>query len=419
MVQSLLSDAQAHSILEAVAPIPPETDERCRNCALRLAKGETLQSIADSYGVTRERIRQIIESSPWPSTQIRDEAARVRERMAAELKATAAAWSAAHPGIPLAEGAETLGVPEEQLRTALGRDARRHSPTTRRDQSTRATNDDLLAALRACHDETGAITGASYRAWAQRHGIPGPQTVAQRFGSWNAALTAAGLSDDAPIKRSSVFTNNDLWSALIEGLHANPAATAAEWEAWSQANPGAPSLATVLNRLALPWSALRDEALAAIAGTTSRDTEWLHDVTQHRDWHALRHERSALDPVETVRAAIHDCGPSLSIGTYTEWARSHDAPSSPTLISAAQLSWAELVRAAGGRVQPRARTTDEDIAASIRDYLDDTGAKTLNEHAYQDWASRNSRVSIKTIYRRFPGRGSLAAATSWAREHDH
>lgn len=278
----------------------------------------------------------------------------------------------------------------------------------------RVSNDDLLAALRACHDEAGTITGASYRTWAMQHGVPGPQTVAQRFGSWNAALTAAGLSDDAPIKRSSAFTDNDLWSALIEGLRAQPDATVAEWEAWAQTRPGTPSLTTIRNRLALPWSTLRNEALTAIAGTTTRDTGWLTDVTQRRDWQAVRRERSALDPVKIVRAAIRDCGPSLSIGTYTAWARSHDTPSSPTLTNAAQLSWAELVRAAGGRVQPRARATDEDIAASIRDYLSDTASATLHEEPYQTWARANGRVSIKTIYRRFPGCGGLAVATTWA-----
>lgn len=418
LVQSLLSDVQARSVLEAVAPTSPDADKRCRDCALRLAKGETLQSIAESHGVTAERVRQIIESSPWPSAQIRTEAARVREGMAADLKAAAVAWSEANPGIPLTDGAKTLGVPEEQLRAALGRDARRHLTAPQRRAAGRASDDDLLAALRACHDESGTITGASYRAWAKQHGVPGPQTVAQRFGSWNAALTASGTKDAPPISRVRTHTDADLWAALIQGLRRAPSATAREWDDWTQTQPGVPSLALVRNRLGLPWAQLRHEALAAIAGTTTRCAQWLADVTTPRDWETLRRERQAFDPVETVRAAIRDCGPTLSIAAYTEWARSHDAPSSPTLTAAAGTSWAELVRTAGGRVQPRALHTDESIAASIRDYRSDTGAETLSERDYQEWAAQHDRVSIKTIYRRFPGRGGLAEAMMWASDRD-
>lgn len=181
-----------------------------------------------------------------------------------------------------------------------------------------------------------------------------------------------------------------------------------------------PSLAGVRHRLGLPWAQLRDDALAVLAGTSMRDSAWVRDVLTPRDWTSIAERaRQPLHPGEHVGAAIRDLGPDLTAVAYDVWARANGAPCSATLSAVGGLSWRALVVAAGGRSKPRARTTDDDIAASIRDYLTDTGAGALSEHAYQDWAARNGRVSVKTIYRRFKGRGSLIAATAWALEGHH
>lgn len=54
-------------------------------------------------------------------------------------------------------------------------------------------NDCLLRCLAEWVRETEVLTGDAYTLWATKRGLPGKQTIAIRFGSWNEALVLAGI----------------------------------------------------------------------------------------------------------------------------------------------------------------------------------------------------------------------------------
>lgn len=195
---------------------------------------DTLAKIGADLGVSRARVRKLVARSPWPTSAIRAARAHLAEENRARFAREAAAWSDAHPGAPIAEGARALAVTQTELKTALGKRSRAHEPTARRSVASRTPDSALLDALRECHSEHGSITAATYNRWARQHGVPGSQTVAQRFGSWNGALAQAGLTDRPGIVRERMHSDSDLWAAVVEGLRADPAMTAREWDQWSR-----------------------------------------------------------------------------------------------------------------------------------------------------------------------------------------
>ncbi|AXK47083.1 sigma factor-like helix-turn-helix DNA-binding protein [Brachybacterium saurashtrense] len=65
----------------------------------------TLQEIGDLFGVTRERIRQILgKDTPWSSTDLHAAAKALAAARRAEHTAAVARWSHAHPAAPLEDG---------------------------------------------------------------------------------------------------------------------------------------------------------------------------------------------------------------------------------------------------------------------------------------------------------------------------
>lgn len=406
-----LTKKEARTLLESIAPIPKDVDPRTLDAATRYAQGETFQSISEKAGVTRERVRQLIKASPWEPPAIREKLAYLHDERAGEVAEAVQAWSQNNPGAPLSEGSKTLRIDEAMMRSVLGARARSHMPTASKKASTRATKDDIVAALRRCHKETGSLTLSTYAQWARDNGCVGPQTAAQRFGSWAAAVNASGVRKARKIDRHRAHSEQDLWAALVEGLRHNPSATAEEWANWASETPGMPSLTTLRMRLHLPWSQLRDEGMLILAGRSDRDADWVQDVLRERDWEALREQKPDFDPIAHLRDAVSAVGPDLTMQTYNEWAEKNGRPTLSTLRNHSDLSWPDMLEAAGGhrRRAKVAHLSDEQIAESIRDfYL--TGL-TGNVVTYQQWAAENQRVSIQTLFRRV---GPWSSAQEWS-----
>ena len=195
-------------------------DIRASRSARLYAFGATLQEIGDLFGVTRERIRQILSrDTPWSSTDL-SAAAKVLARARRSEHADAAEhWSLAHPAAPLDEavGARPLRRADA---SALGRRRSRHEPAFETPRETaRRTEEEIVADLRAFHTETGKTTCQAFTAWAREHDVPGHQTAAIRFGTWNEALKAAGIGTDKGAPRSS-FSDEDLWAAVLSAVQA-------------------------------------------------------------------------------------------------------------------------------------------------------------------------------------------------------
>ncbi len=129
-------------------------------------------------------------------------------------------------------------------------------------------NEELIACLQEANLETGGIlTTAGYSSLAKTKkladGRPWPthQTPFNRFGSWRAALAAAGLLSNPPsaIAGRRIFSAAHCVEAILEAERAlGHLPTAAEYEAYAVKMNGAlPSLATVRHRLGRWHEALR------------------------------------------------------------------------------------------------------------------------------------------------------------------
>ncbi len=257
---------------------------RAYQMARRYALGETLEQIGASYGLTRERVRQLINrDTPWSVPWI----GAARKRARAELEATdrrrVARWSADHPGAAVSQAVDDLGLPDDEVRRLLGRRLGRHERVPRTWGPQRRLDDDLLADLRAFHAQTGKTTASSYATWAKAAGVPGPQTVAIRFGSWNSATTRAGINDAPPIERARRHCDEDLWAAVVQAARMG-LMTHQEVSQWLAQVPGSPSSALIRQRLALRWGELVDEALRVVRGESTRDPAWVAAVSATRDW---------------------------------------------------------------------------------------------------------------------------------------
>src|SRR5699024_6321113 len=138
------------------------------------------------------------KDTPWSSTDLHAAAKALTAARRAEHTTAVARWSHAHPAAPLEDGSRELGLAEEQVRRLLGRRRTHHEPAFDGPrESTRRTEEEIIADLRTFHAATGATTCQAFTAWAREQGVPGHQTAAIRFGTWNEALSAAGIGDEA------------------------------------------------------------------------------------------------------------------------------------------------------------------------------------------------------------------------------
>lgn len=365
------------------------------------AAGKSLQEIGEAYNLTRERVRQIINgSSPWTTRDIQAARRDSLQMSKRRLSQRALAWSVENPGISIAEGAKVLGWSEEVLRQRLG--ARRiwhelpQPNKTNVSSSRRRSNPDILDDIRKYHSETGMTSASGFKSWALETGAVGPQTVSKRFGSWSAAVTAAGISEVTAISRSRRFQEQDLWAAMVEAIR-ECGASSKSIEARLSATRGAPSLALVRLHIDLAWQEIVEECLKIIAGRSERDPEWLASVTTPRDWESFI---SDDDPLETVRKAVRVLGPDMTVRAYSRWASEEQQPAALTVMKRSGMSWSELLRAAGGKGrEPRIRRTDEEKLRLVRSFLDDI--PNGSQKQYENWRLVNHASSLQTIILNF------------------
>lgn len=216
---------------------------RARVVTAWLAGGSPRQ-VAAECGVSPGTVQAIIAATPGVVEERAARTAAAEE----ELRKAAVAWSKRHPGVPLAEGAATLGVPVARLRSLVGDRVCWHPPT--RPVRRRYTDEELL---RHVSDWVGAYgsSAAGYRAAAQtRPGWPSLTTITGRFGSWSHALQAAGLIP-APGRpgRSRVWSEAALAQLVADYLGQAQSPSLGGFGAWLAAEATRPSLTLVRRRL--------------------------------------------------------------------------------------------------------------------------------------------------------------------------
>ena len=390
-------------------------DLRASRSARLYAFGATLQEIGDLFGVTRERIRQILSrDTPWSSTDLSAAEKVLAQARRAEQAAAAEHWSRTHPAAPLDEAPAALGLSADQTRRLLGRRRSRHEPALDAPRQTaRRTEEEIIADLRAFHAETGKTTCQAFTTWAREHDVPGHQTAAIRFGTWNEALKAAGIGEEKGARRSA-FRDEDLWAAVLCAVQAEDGGTAFRAVSdWLAQRPAAPSGVLVRQRLCGheggSWTETVTTALAVLNAPEDFDPAWVAEVTAPCDWDTPPEEPA---PLEHVRAAIDALGSRITTARYGAWARAEGRPTLATLQRRTGKVWTELLAEAGGDPNPsKLRNLGR---AQVGEHV----ARFLAEHPsggvadYGPWSRENKAPSRSTVIYRF---GTWSAAVDACR----
>lgn len=239
----------------------PREDQALRNTEIVKLReqGMTLQEIALGIGVSRERIRQILERTsirPKVTATARadrhlSDAERVRDDLVAGYRAGRGTGDLARQ-LKVSRTAADRVIASSI--TAADRVERRRA-LSRTNQT--YSRDELIHAVRRVAELIDDVPSAkAYGDRARELGLPSDQTVANRFGGWANAVRAAGMTP-RPSNRKSYsrrWTEEACWAALA-GLLAElgEAPTAEQYDVLASASDDLPSLGTVRNRLGR-WS---------------------------------------------------------------------------------------------------------------------------------------------------------------------
>jgi len=205
--------------------------------------GLTLDEIGKQYGVTRERIRQIlkkafrlVEADPSfegksfsdifaeKAHSAKGEERRMKQERMDEIDSLCRTFLNSNPGATYLEISKALDVGEEVLRQSLQPQTTKFIWTEARENMNESQFSDeaILEALKFAEAFESPVSAPMYRDLVERGLVngPGPQTVALRFGSWKKACELAEVSYNESVRTSyeRQWTENELLESVIEFL---------------------------------------------------------------------------------------------------------------------------------------------------------------------------------------------------------
>lgn len=352
--------------------ISREASVRDQLIVLGYANNETLQTVGDRFGVTRERVRQIVNKRSGLGTSkitdaLRIETACYEARVELAESRAVRDWSEKNVGVPVSVAAQLFGMSEGDIRDRLG-DRKKFHKKAKVVDAKRFSDAELLELVRRFHSETGSTVSSEFEDWSRAQGGPSRQTIMIRFDKWSTALEAAGVANSGEVSRSRAYTPRDCWACVIEYLRIPSSDfTYADFEKWTAQDEAKPSGATIRNRLQVSWSHLVEVGLKVLGGQeTEYGARWAADVLRQRDWASRRGARKqTLDPIELVSQAYEELGSPLTNERYNAWADENGQPKSLTVTNTYGKRWNYLLLDAGIPLSPRqARTLPRDVRMS-------------------------------------------------------
>lgn len=229
--------------------------------------GQSLAKIGNKFGLTRERVRQILEAgkvsrrSPGAYQRIQREA-----WLEDNADAVDASWDRHHHAGAVVDEFAAQGIPSTWVRLALG-DRVNQSIARPRPNMKRRSDEELLAHIAAAAKGGTTLTQSAYVEYRKQNpSAPTSATLANRFGSWNAAVEEAGLVPRSPNRASyrRKWTADQVRSWVVrfvadcraEGVRPS----AARYERWQREHEEAPSLGLVRLRVG-SWADLLKEVM--------------------------------------------------------------------------------------------------------------------------------------------------------------
>lgn len=248
----------------------PGSLQRIRQMQSLRRHGWSLDEIALRFGVSRERVRQILRAHGGPAPQdIADARHRRAEAQAEErVDELLSLWRA---GEQPRSAADKLGLQAAACRstidrfaTDVDRAARKASMAGAR-RSQQYSDRDIILALTSVSTRVGRVPSAKeYALHARELNHPSLPTVLNRMGGWTHALRAAGMQPiaDNHRRRKRRWTEESCWVALREVLEElGEIPTVLSYERHAAGRPELPSAATLRNRLGR-WSSITTQLAA-------------------------------------------------------------------------------------------------------------------------------------------------------------
>jgi AraC-like DNA-binding protein len=250
--------------------LAPGSLQRVRQMQALRQHGWSLDEIALRFGVSRERVRQILRAHGGPAPQDIADARRRRAEAQAEqrIDELLTLWRA---GEQPRSAADKLGLQAAACRSTIERFATDVDRAARKASMAGArriqlySDRDIILALTSVSTRVGRVPSAKeYAAHARARNYPSLPTVLNRMGGWTHALRAAGMQPlSAPARsRKRRWTEESCWAALrsvVDELGEIP--TVLSYERHALGRVELPSAATLRNRLGR-WSAITTQLAA-------------------------------------------------------------------------------------------------------------------------------------------------------------
>lgn len=185
-------------------------------------QGLTLDQIGKNFGVSRERVRQILE--PFPELKVLAMEVRCEQRVKTHEEKV---WQVltSSPSIDAAfenahNNADVI-VQFPNLDPAILQhyliDRFRSSPKIQGNHEVKITNDEILSSIRSAAKSNASLSKGEYERWRSTNkDAPAWATIVQRFGKWNDAVNAAGLT---VINGRKEYSKKWTDEAVIKVLH--------------------------------------------------------------------------------------------------------------------------------------------------------------------------------------------------------
>lgn len=248
-------------------------DDRIRQIVRLYSAGATLEQVGEEFGITRERVRQLIVDAGYEVSALKRKGARARRRrMLAEHDQ--AIRDLLTQGKPPVDVAAALGLPLDVVREvdSSNPDYARHRKVSRtKSHTVKYPDEDVIECLvEANRTLGGVLTTKVYDNFARGRSLPDGrpwpthQTAGLRFGSWRAALQAASLPSNpaTPITGRLLFDKAHCIDAILEVERAvGHLPTVVEYDSYAAKMEGVlPSSPTVRHRFGSWQRALRAAA---------------------------------------------------------------------------------------------------------------------------------------------------------------
>ena len=238
-----------------------KSDPRAMDIVSRRTRGETLASIALDYGLTRERVRQIIVLAGGPDFSTVRASKRTHQEQLDRETIESIRSEMAGGNFELASIAQKLGMSRKELLRVAGPEERRLF-VRHVIQPKRWSDDEILGAIEAAGTGSTRLSATEYKAQRDAGAIRGPTLAAiiQRFGSWVTALERVNLVPSRMTSRGRAISEERAVSDLNRffGRQAKGYGSQ-DYERWARTN-GAASLGTLRNIFG-SWSLAKQRAL--------------------------------------------------------------------------------------------------------------------------------------------------------------